>query len=89
MYMQGFKCNVTGSTSKIPLAAPKPAVWCEGAPRNCTSGAKQIISWNQATGNNIDVQGFDLSGHHKSPGYNLKCGFSSGEFVFLYLPLLF
>lgn len=80
MYMAGFKCMVTNSTSKTPLATPKPAVWCEGAPNNCTKGAKQLMSFNQKTGNNIEVEGFDLSGNHKSPGYNSKCGFSNGEF---------
>jgi hypothetical protein len=91
MFMQGFKCNVTNSTSNTPLATPKAAVWCEGEPKNCTQGAKQFMSWNQKTGNNIEVDGFDLAGGNKSPGYNSKCGFSNGEFVksFLFLLILF
>ena len=36
---------------------------------------------HQLTGNNIEVEGFDLAGDHKSPAYNMKCGFSDGEFV--------
>ena len=79
MYMEGFRCNVTGSTSNIPVARGKPAVWCEGEPSKCTKGAKQLIAWNQLSGNNIEVEGFDLSGHHKSPGYGHKCGFNDGE----------
>lgn len=78
MYMQGFKCNVTNSISTTPLATPKPAVWCEGAPNNCTQGAKQVMGWHQNSGNNIAVTGFDLAGMHKSPGYNSKCGFDDG-----------
>lgn len=81
MYMQGFKCNVTGSTSTIPLATPKPPVWCEGAPNKCVKGAKQLIGWHQKTGNNINVTGYDLARQPKSPGYNMKCGFHNGEFL--------
>lgn len=83
IYMQGFKCKVSNSKSNTPLATPKPAVWCEGAPQNCTRGAKQFIAWNQKTGNNIQVEGYDLEGEHKSPAYNDKCGFSDGELGFL------
>jgi hypothetical protein len=89
MYMQGYKCNVTNSVSNIPLATPKPAVWCEGNPGSCTKGAKQLISWNQAEANNIVVDGFDQHGQNKSPGYNSKCGFSDGEFVIVFFSLLF
>ena len=80
-YMGGFKCKVTNSVSNTPLAAPKPPVWCEGAPNNCTKGAKQILAWHQQSGTNIEVTGFDLAGDHKSPAYNSKCGFANGEFV--------
>ena len=91
MYMQGYKCNVTNSVSTTPIGTPKPPVWCEGAPSNCTQGPKQIIAWNQKTGNNIEVQGFDLAGDPKSPAYNMKCGFKDGEFVkkFLFSFLFF
>ena len=81
MYMQGYRCNVTGSTSTIPLATPKPPVWCEDAPNKCIKGAKQLMSWHQKSGNNMNVTGFDLSGNPKSPGYTMKCGFMNGEFV--------
>ncbi|KAG1785222.1 uncharacterized protein HD556DRAFT_1423826 [Suillus plorans] len=78
IYMQGFKCMVTGATSTTPLATPKPPVWCEGDQSTCTQGAKQILIWNQAEGNNIAVTGNDLSGNAKSPAYNSKCGFQDG-----------
>ncbi|KAJ3716737.1 hypothetical protein DFJ43DRAFT_1043287 [Lentinula guzmanii] len=31
-----------------------------------------------ASGNNIEVSGYDLSGEPKSPAYNAKCGFADG-----------
>ena len=80
MYMAGFKCKVTNSISNVALAKPNPPVWCEGNPSNCTKGAKQFIGWNQHDGNNIEVDGFDLEGAHKSPAYNMKLGFANGEF---------
>ncbi|KAG2341603.1 hypothetical protein BDR05DRAFT_936336 [Suillus weaverae] len=78
IYMQGFKCMVTGATSTTPIATPKPPVWCEEDQSTCTQGAKQILIWNQAEGNNIAVNGTDLSGNPKSPAYNSKCGFQDG-----------
>jgi hypothetical protein len=78
MYMQGYKCKVTNSKSNTPLAKPKPAVWCEGNSTACIKGAKQVIGWHQQSGNNIEVTGFDLAGDHKSPGYNMNCGFANG-----------
>ena len=82
--MAGFKCKVTGSTSTTALAKPKPPVWCEGNPSNCTKGAKQFIAWHQAENNNIEVNGFDSHGDPKSPAYNMKLGFANGEFLFYF-----
>ncbi|KAG2068216.1 hypothetical protein BDR04DRAFT_1025185 [Suillus decipiens] len=79
IYMQGFKCMVTGATSTTPIATPKPPVWCQEDQSTCTKGAKQILIWNQAEGNNIEVNGMDASGHPKSPAYNSNCGFQDGE----------
>ncbi|KAH7927685.1 hypothetical protein BV22DRAFT_1103597 [Leucogyrophana mollusca] len=78
IYMQGFKCMVTNSTSSKPISSPKPPVWCEDDQMKCVQGAKQIMIWNQAEGDNIEVSGYDLSGSHKSPAYNSKCGFKDG-----------
>ncbi|TFK65698.1 hypothetical protein BDN72DRAFT_772988 [Pluteus cervinus] len=80
MYHQGFKCNVTGATSTTPIAPPQPPVWCEDDPSKCVQGSKQMLYWNQAQGDNIEVSGSDLSGEPKSPAYNAKCGFSDGAF---------
>ena len=72
--MQGFKCNVTGATSTARLAKAKAPVYCADDASKCVRGAKQMIAWNQLTGNNIvtpDVWG-------TSPGYNEKCGWTEG-----------
>jgi len=53
MYMQGFKCNVTGSTSTKTVAPAKPPTYCgDGSP--CVTGAKQMIAYNQASGSNVE-----------------------------------
>ncbi|KAG6818885.1 hypothetical protein H0H93_000622 [Arthromyces matolae] len=78
IYHQGFKCKVTGATSTNAVATAKPPVWCEDNPSKCVQGAKQMIYWNQAEGNNIQVSGNDLSGNPKSPAYNQKLGFADG-----------
>ncbi|KAJ3889687.1 hypothetical protein GG344DRAFT_66902 [Lentinula edodes] len=69
------RCQVTNSGNKV-LGTPKPPVWCEGNSSACVSGPKQMLYWNQASGNNIAVSGKDLSGNAKSPAYNAKCGFA-------------
>ena len=74
-----YKCRVSGATSTAPLAVAKSPVWCEGNQTACTKGAKQMIYWNQNDGNNIEVDGYDLEGSHKSPTYNMKLGFQNGE----------
>jgi hypothetical protein len=78
MYMEGFKCKVTGATGTGAVAPAQPAVWCEDNPSNCTGGPKQMIFWNNFEANNIEVTGYDLSGSPKSPAYNTKLGFSDG-----------
>lgn len=79
MYMEGFRCNVTGATSNTPVSRARAPVWCEDDQSNCVKGAKQMVYWNQLEGNNVVVSGFDLSGNPKSPGYNMKMGFENGE----------
>lgn len=79
MYMQPLRCKVTGAKSTAPVAAAKPAVWCEDDSSKCVSGAKQLLFWHQAAGDNIEVQGSDLLGEPKSPAYNAKCGWANGS----------
>lgn len=78
MYMEALRCKVIGATSTTPVAPAKPPVWCEGDESKCTAGSKQLIYWHQKEGNNIEVDGYDLAGWHKSPAYNSKCGWANG-----------
>ncbi|KAJ7071801.1 hypothetical protein B0H15DRAFT_87627 [Mycena belliarum] len=78
MYHLPYRCKVTGAKSTTPVGTPKPPVWCENNPGACTKGPKQMIYWNQADGNNIQVDGYDAAGDRKSPAYNAKCGFPDG-----------
>jgi hypothetical protein len=75
MYMQGFKCMVTGATSTTPLGKAQPPAYCDGEPSKCVSGPKQMIVWNQMEGNNVvGVPDVFLA----APGYNSRNGFTSG-----------
>lgn len=80
MYMEALRCKVIGATSTTPVVPAKPPVWCEDDESKCTSGAKQLIFWHQAEGDNIVVTGNDLLGEPKSPGYNAKCGWANGSY---------
>ncbi|CCM02225.1 uncharacterized protein FIBRA_04305 [Fibroporia radiculosa] len=80
-YMNGFRCNVSGSTSTVSLAAPQVARRCgadpangrpEASPGNCTYGAKQPLYWFQAEGNNM------FEGTYSPPFYNDLYNFLDG-----------
>ncbi|KAJ7746606.1 hypothetical protein B0H16DRAFT_941605 [Mycena metata] len=88
--MQGFRCKVTGIPGTAALAPAVPPAWCEDAPGNCTTGARQMIYWNQLDGNNIFVSGNDARGFPKSPAYNSVLGFAEGaqHDIFLTTPNL-
>ena len=73
IYMQGFKCMVTGATSKTPVAKAQPPKMCTSDPSSCVSGSKQTIVWNQMDGNNVDT-----TGTSDTPAYNERCGFKPG-----------
>jgi hypothetical protein len=72
MYMQGFKCKVTGANSTTPVAPAVPPVYCADDASKCVKGAKQMIVWHQLEGNNV----FPPDG--VSPGYNEAWGWSNG-----------
>ncbi|KAI0749839.1 hypothetical protein C8Q80DRAFT_1101672 [Daedaleopsis nitida] len=64
-YMNGFRCNITGSSSTVPLAEPKVPRRCgadpdfiEASPGNCTYGAKQPFYWFQKEVNNMFEDAF-------------------------------
>ncbi|KAF8161583.1 hypothetical protein B0H34DRAFT_841179 [Crassisporium funariophilum] len=81
MYMQPFKCRVTGNTGEAAVATAVPPVWCEDDQTKCVQGPKQMVYWNQLEGNNVEVSGFDLAGDPKAPTYNVKLGFSDGWYA--------
>ncbi|KAJ7721746.1 hypothetical protein DFH07DRAFT_1007484 [Mycena maculata] len=64
-----------GSTALAPAV---PTTWSQNTPGNCTTGARQMIYWNQLDENNIFVERNDLSGEPKSPAYNSVLGFADG-----------
>ncbi|KAK7691012.1 hypothetical protein QCA50_006115 [Cerrena zonata] len=62
MYMNGFKCKVTGNTGSKPLGKPGVARRCGADPANgkndavasnCTIGAKNPLYWDQTERNNM------------------------------------
>lgn len=82
MYMSPHRCNViVDSTTPRVIGVPQKPRWCEDDHTKCVQGPKQMLIWNQADSNNIEVEGYDLSGNHKSPAYNAKCGFKDGMCV--------
>ena len=72
-YMAGYKCNVTGATSTVPVRTAQPPVYCADDPSKCQAGPKQMIIWNQLEMNNV----FPPNG--ESPGYNTKNGWLPGK----------
>ncbi|KAI1797408.1 hypothetical protein LXA43DRAFT_878023 [Ganoderma leucocontextum] len=91
-YMNGFKCNVTGSTSNVPLAKPEVPRRCGPDPAfgkaeavlgNCTYGAKQPLYWFQTERNNM------FEGTYAPPFYtdlyNFKNGAQNDIFVDSYV----
>jgi hypothetical protein len=89
MYQLPYRCNVTNATGTNPVGVGQAPVWCEDDPTQCVQGPKQMLYWNQLTGDNIKVDGYDLGGSPKSPQYNAVCGFPDGEFVELLFSRLF
>jgi hypothetical protein len=61
-YMNGFRCNVTGAKSTVPIAKPQLPRRCgvdvqskvnQVTPGNCTWGAKAPFYWFQKERNNV------------------------------------
>ncbi|KAK3353235.1 WSC domain-containing protein [Lasiosphaeria hispida] len=72
IYMQNFRCRVTGSTSTKQVGVAKPPVYCADDQSKCVKGPKQIVVWHQQTGNNVDPQTGGI------PVYNGKMGYNPG-----------
>jgi len=80
-YMNGFKCNVTGSTSNFSVAQSKVPRRCgadptngkmQAAPANCTYGAKTPFYWFNLEQNNM------FEGNFSPPVYNDQYNFLDG-----------
>jgi hypothetical protein len=84
IYLQLFRCKVTGAKPNAPAVMPaQPAVWCENDRSSCVKGAKQMVVWNQNSGNTISFTGVGRAGEEDdlqqfSPGYGTKLGWSDG-----------
>ncbi|KAJ3765688.1 hypothetical protein FB446DRAFT_759897 [Lentinula raphanica] len=85
MYHLGYRCKVVGQTGNAAVASGQAPVWCEDDTDRCVKGAKQMLYWHQLDGNNIEVEGLDLAGNHKSPAYNAKCGYKNGAQTDIFL----
>ncbi|CAI6097588.1 unnamed protein product [Clonostachys chloroleuca] len=72
MYMSNHRCKVTGSKSTKTLGTPKAPVWCEDDQSKCLSGPKQMMAWNQASGDNV------VAPQGRTPTYNERMGFKDG-----------
>ncbi|KAL1979653.1 hypothetical protein VTN96DRAFT_5398 [Rasamsonia emersonii] len=72
MYMQGFKCNVTGSTSTKTLAPAQVPVYCGDDSSKCVQGAKQMLAFNQQSGNNVEMPPNDFV--YYGEGWGFKPG---------------
>jgi len=80
-YMNGFRCDVTGSTSNSPVAPAQVPRRCGAdpsnqvpnpTPGNCTYGAKQPLYWFQKEQNNM------FEGTYSPPFYNDLYNFQDG-----------
>ncbi|KAK0476449.1 hypothetical protein IW261DRAFT_423578 [Armillaria novae-zelandiae] len=81
-YMNGFKCNITESTSTVALAKPQLPRRCGsdlannkqfGFPANCTHGAKQPFYWFNQEQNNM------FEGTYSPPIYTDLYNFLDGS----------
>jgi len=84
--MNGFKCNVTGATSTVPLAKPKVPRRCGAdppnrvmnpTPGNCTYGAKSPFYWFQKERNNV---GLPRISHEPRPHSNCSYQMNEGTY---------
>ncbi|KAI0775242.1 hypothetical protein BD413DRAFT_611566 [Trametes elegans] len=80
MYMNTFRCQVTGDVGSQPIGkpavprrcGPDPELNRPAVPENCTVGAKQPMYWHQAEGSNM------FEDPNTPPAYNALYGFADG-----------
>lgn len=73
LYMNGFLCNVTESTSTTPVATPQLPVECIGDESKCVKGAKQALFWQGAV---LDGWNIADTGKMLPPVYNMDWGYA-------------
>jgi len=73
IYFHPYRCKIANATSKKVVGKAQVAQWCLEDPTQCVAGPKQLIIYNEATGNNYN--GYST---HGPPGYNMKMGFHDG-----------
>ncbi|KAF9263160.1 hypothetical protein L218DRAFT_959476 [Marasmius fiardii PR-910] len=84
IYMQPFRCRITGTPGPTPLATPaQPPAFCKANSDTCIQGAKQMIFWNQQEGNNVPAD--TSGGASTSPGYNEGMGWKTGRQVDIFV----
>jgi len=69
MYMQGFKCRVTGSNSNRRLATAQVPRYCPNI-NDCVLGAKQMMVYMQAEGNTVQKPGNDFVSYSHTWGFS-------------------
>ena len=47
VYLQPFRCHVTGSKSTKGLGVPKAPAWCGDNQSQCVKGPKQVVVWHR------------------------------------------
>ena len=88
--MHGYRCKVTGSTSTKKLAKAQTPTRCVAYGPDvvngdgpCVKGAKSMIAWRQASGNNYPEDKWAIKYTNNTfiwypAGYNMGLGFADG-----------
>lgn len=71
--MNGFACNVVGSSGGRKIARPQIPVKCNDNPALCVKGAKQPLLWANSGGNIAYSENQDFP---NKPQYTAKWGFN-------------
>ncbi|GAA5987690.1 hypothetical protein JCM5350_008070 [Sporobolomyces pararoseus] len=82
-YHTPFRCKIDGSpVDARPIALPQDPVYCPDSPKDCTKGAKKLIS-----SYNYPVN-VPFTSNYDRPGYHDTFGFFDGPQDDIFLPLL-
>ncbi|GAA5947460.1 hypothetical protein JCM3765_001687 [Sporobolomyces pararoseus] len=82
-YHTPFRCKIDGSPADArPIAPPQDPVYCPDSPKDCTKGAKKLISTY-----NYPVN-VPFTSNYDRPGYHDTFGFFDGPQDDIFLPAL-